>query len=61
MFVELGGPDVSNGTFPNPLGLCGSTKVGFTSIQAFYFEILPKYEGNPCMGKELKDCFNISI
>ena len=39
VFVELGGPEVANGTLPIPLGLCGSTKVGFTLIHAFYFEI----------------------
>ena len=30
--VELGGPEVANGTLQKPLGLCGSTKVGFTYI-----------------------------
>ena len=39
VFVQSGGPDVANGTLPEPLGLCGSTKVGFTLIHAFYFEI----------------------
>ena len=27
---RIGSPDASNGTLPTPLGLCGSTKVGFT-------------------------------
>ena len=39
VFVQLGGPNVANGALPKPFGLCGSTKVGFTLIHAFYFEI----------------------
>ena len=39
MFVQFEGPEVANGTLPKPLGLCGSTKDGFTLIHAFYIEI----------------------
>ena len=39
VFVEMGGPDVVNATLPKPLGLWDSTKVGFTSIHVFYFEL----------------------
>ena len=37
VFVEMGGPGVVYGTLPKPLGLWASTKVGFTSINGFYF------------------------
>ena len=39
VFDELEGPEVANGTLPKPLELCGSTKVGFILIHAFYFAI----------------------
>ena len=39
VFVEMGGPDMVFGTLPEPLGLWASTKVGFTSIHGFYFEL----------------------
>ena len=59
VFVKLGGPDVSNGTLPKPLVLCGSTKVGFTSIHAFYFEIWFQTSGVSMDGERNKnDCFN---
>ena len=45
---------MSNGTLPKPLGLCGSTKVGFISIQALYFEILPQTWGESMHGKGIK-------
>ena len=34
VFVEMGGPDVVNGTLPKTFGLLASTKVGFMSIDA---------------------------
>ena len=48
VFVEMGGPDVVNGTLPKPLGLWASTKVGFTSIDAVLglesaFEVLKSF------------------
>ena len=59
VFVELGGPDLSNGTLPKPLGLSSSTKVGFTSIHAFYFEIWFQTSGVSMDGERNKnDCFN---
>ena len=54
VFVELEVPEVANGTLPKPLGLCGSTKVGFISIQALYFEILPQTWGESMHGKGIK-------
>ena len=59
VFVKLRGPDVSNGTLPEPSGPCGSTKVGFTSIHAFYFEIWFQTSGTSMDGERNKnDCFN---
>ena len=45
VFVEMAGPDVVCGILPKPLGLWASTKVGFTWIHGFYFELWSQMYG----------------
>ena len=39
VFMKMGGPKVVYGILPKQLGLWASTKVGFTLIHGFYFEL----------------------